>query len=461
MAPTTVQNPPAPVESKTAQKKKAKAAAAVKAAAGTESPAPASVAGGENPDDSSENGYIRELSKNIRNLNKKISNGARIENLINEHSGKSLEELVAAKIINADQAASHLKRPSLQNQLAQFEKELAMHKQIEADHRSRLSQLETTLKEKFEKEKEELVAETKQKVEAEADEKLRGYLLALSQFLRLAAARRLAEADSSIDENAAIEGVLLHIYCGDNDSVTEMLKLVQGSDERVLGVEGRLLKTTFADIKEEAYAHLNPNYKRPKPAEPEFAEELKLDEYESTVLVETDPTVANAGLTEVDDGSAVALTNGHGQDASSVSGGAPGNADVADSAANAAGENQWDTGNTISDSQEWVSVNVPRDLSETETGAAATPAQPTAPVTNQSWADEHPETAAEATTPADDGFHQVPSRSRGSRDGGHRGRGGFRGRGGGFRGDGRGRGRGRGGDRGGLPSRPRREESQG
>lgn len=63
MAPTTVQNPPAPVESKTAQKKKAKAAAAVKAAAGTESPAPASVAGGENPDDSSENGYIRELSK--------------------------------------------------------------------------------------------------------------------------------------------------------------------------------------------------------------------------------------------------------------------------------------------------------------------------------------------------------------------------------------------------------------
>lgn len=64
MAPTTVQNPPAPVESKTAQKKKAKAAAAaVKAATGTESPAPASVAGGENPDDSSENGYIRELSK--------------------------------------------------------------------------------------------------------------------------------------------------------------------------------------------------------------------------------------------------------------------------------------------------------------------------------------------------------------------------------------------------------------
>ncbi|KAK0660419.1 hypothetical protein QBC41DRAFT_41231 [Cercophora samala] len=458
MAPTTVQNPPSPVESKTAKKKKAKAAAV----AGTESPAPASVAGGENPDDSSENAYIRELSKNIRNLNKKISNGTRIETLINEHSGKSLEELVKAKIINSDQAASHIKRPALLEQLGKLENELVVHKQIEADHRARLCHLETTLKERFEKEKEELAAEVKQKVEAEADETLRSHLLALSQFLRLAAARRLAEADTSIDENAAVEGVLLHIYGGDNDSVTEMLKLAQGSDEHVLSVEGKPLETTFAKVKEAAYAYLNPSYKAPKSTEPETAEELKLDEDESAVLVETDPTVANAGLTEVDDGSAVALTNGHGQDASSASGGAPSNADVTDSAANAAGENQWDTSKTISDSQEWVSVNVPRELSETETGAAATPAQPTAPATNQSWADEHPETTA-AAAPADDGFHQVPSRNRGSRDGGHRGRDGFRGRGGGFRGDGRGRGRGRGrgGDRGGFPSRPRREESQG
>ncbi|KAK0748505.1 hypothetical protein B0T21DRAFT_407019 [Apiosordaria backusii] len=461
MAPATVQNPPAPVESKTAKKKKIKAAR-------TESPAPVasetavSVAGGENPDDSSENAYIRELSKNIRNVSKKLTYGAKIETLINEHSGKSLDELVASKIINADQAASHLKRPALQAQLFQLEQQLAQHKQIDAEHRARLSQLETTLKEKFEKEKADLAEEVKQKVEAEAHETLKSSLLVVSQFLRLAAARRLAEADTTIDENAAVEGVLLHIYGGDNDAVTEMLKLVQGSDERVISVEAKELETTFAKVKEASYAYLNPNYKAPEPpAELETAVELKPDEDESAVLVETDPTVANAGLTEVDDGSAVALTNGHAQDTSSASGGVPSNADVTDSAANAAGESQWDTGNTISDSQEWVSVNVPRDLSETDTGATATPAQPSAPANNQSWADDHPETA-EAAAPADDGFHQVQGRNRGSRDGGHRGRGGFRGRGGGFRGDGRGRGRGRGDERRGFPSRPRRaDENQG
>ncbi|KAK4205720.1 hypothetical protein QBC40DRAFT_1587 [Triangularia verruculosa] len=459
MAPTTVQNPPAPVESNTAKKKKAKAAAAA-AAARTESPAPVASdhAGGENPDDTSENPRIRELSKNIRNVNKKLTNGERIEKLINEHSGKSLEELVEAKIINADQAAAHLKRPAQREQLQQLQDQLATLKQIEAEHRAQLGQLETTLKEKFEREKEQLVIEVKEKVEAEATETLKSHLLALSQFLHLAASRRLADADMTIDEHAAAEGILFHIYAGDYDAVTEMLKLVEGLDEQVIGVDGKKLETTFAKVKEQSYTHLHPDQKPTSTEpEPEFAEELDADE--PRALVETDPTVANAGLTEVDDGSAVALTNGHADQNSSTGGAAPSNADVADNAANAAGENQWDTGNaSLGDSGEWVSVSVPADFAE----SSAPPPNP------NTWADEQTE-ATEAAAPADDGFHQVPSRNRGSRDFGNRGRGGFQqvGRGrraGGFHHDGRGRGGGRGGsrggDRGGFPARPRRDLSQ-
>lgn len=177
---------------------------------------------------------------------------------------------------------------------------------------------------------------------------------------------------------------------------------------------------------------------------------------------QTDPTVANAGLTEINDGSAVALTNGHTTEAP-ASDVVPTNADVADGAANAAGESQWDTSadqaNDMALSQEWVDVK--RESSEIETGATAPPA---AAGNSQSWADDHPEPHEVAAASADtnDGFHQV-QRNRGNREGGFRGgrgdRGGYRGRGG--RGDGRGRGRGRGGDRGdrggrgGMPSRPR------
>lgn len=65
MAGSPVQNPSAPVESKSARKKKAKAAAAAER---NESPAPASqkaasVAGTE--DDHSENAHIRELQKYV------------------------------------------------------------------------------------------------------------------------------------------------------------------------------------------------------------------------------------------------------------------------------------------------------------------------------------------------------------------------------------------------------------
>ncbi len=178
---------------------------------------------------------------------------------------------------------------------------------------------------------------------------------------------------------------------------------------------------------------------------------------ESTVVPATDPTVANAGMTEIDAGTDTALTNGHLEEAPNNTTHIA-NADVADEAANAAGESQWDTGNglSLSTSQEWVQV--PHDPVETETGFEATPA---AANVTPSWADDQPEAQPEVPTQADpnDGFHQVQRhRGRGDRDGGWRGRSGYRG-GRGFRGDGRGRGRGGGGRGGGGPFRgPRRTD---
>lgn len=125
-----------------------------------------------------------------------------------------------------------------------MEEQLAQHKKIELEHRARLAEFEKSLTEKFEKEKAALAAETKQTAEANAAATLRSNLLVLSQFLRLAAARRAEESDSSADENMALEGVLLHIYAGDDHAVATMLKLVEGVEEPTQSTAGDTLQTT-------------------------------------------------------------------------------------------------------------------------------------------------------------------------------------------------------------------------
>jgi hypothetical protein len=95
---------------------------------------------------------------------------------------------------------------------------------------------------------------------------------------------------------------------------------------------------------------------------------------ESSQPPSTDPTGATSSL-----------TNGHAE--SAPESGVPANADVTDSAANAAGEAQWDNTMSASITQEdWVKV--PRNPAETETGLTATPA---ASSNVQSWADDQPD----------------------------------------------------------------------
>jgi hypothetical protein len=147
-------------------------------------------------------------------------------------------------VINADQKAAHLKKPALQAQLFQLEEQLAQHKKVDQEYRARLAEQEKALTEKFEKEKADVVAELTEKADADAKTALRSNLLVLSQFLRLAAARRAEEADSTSDENMALEGVLLHIYSGDENAVATMIKLVEGAEEQTRSTTGETLQTT-------------------------------------------------------------------------------------------------------------------------------------------------------------------------------------------------------------------------
>lgn len=188
---------------------------------------------------------------------------------------------------------------------------------------------------------------------------------------------------------------------------------------------------------------------------------------QSPTEVATDPTIAHAALTEIDQEADSARVPDP-VDTPTV----PAASSIDAGAANAAAEAHWEAKQSVSgeSGQDWIEV--PRDPAETETGLAATPA---ALPNTQSWAEDVPTESVGAAvalgappaTNSGDGFHEVHhGRGRGRngyqseyRGGGRGGRGyrggegGYRGRGGGYRGDRGGgeggyRGRGRGGYRG-------------
>ncbi|KAH8820430.1 hypothetical protein F5884DRAFT_764064 [Xylogone sp. PMI_703] len=468
MATSAVQNPAVRSESKSAKKKKAKNEApetSTPASPAVEAAAPTNGATESNSGDGGyESPYIKELYKNIRNINKKISNASKVDSIIAENPGKSLDDLVAERKINADQKAQALKIPSLKANLTQLEEQIAQYKKFDQEYKAKAqaekAEIEKSLNERAAKELEEAVAAAKAEAVATAAQNQRKDLLLVSQFLRLAAIRRGdEEADANLDENKALEGLLARVYTGDDSAVTTMLKLIQGSDEQTASVTGEMLTTTYAEVKALSLAQAPPIYE----ATGETAEDTVIAE--ESYPVQTDPTVAHAGLTEIE--VLPTSTTNETQEPSREQSPVPQNASIGDGA-NAAAEANWDNTNDLSASQEgWVEI--PRDAVETETGITATPA---AHANTQSWADDQPEHSAQhkPAPPANpnDGFHEV-QRSRGGRDRGDgqfrgrgRGRGGdgYRGRGG-YRGDGNGhRGRGgRGGPRGGGAPRGRSDDA--
>ncbi|KAI9716913.1 MAG: hypothetical protein M1812_005062 [Candelaria pacifica] len=440
MSASSVTNPPAQNESRSARKKKTKdnMSGAVPGAASTTSSAEhgATPNGQEAPtngvDGSYESPYIKELYKSIRNVNKKLSATQKVDSILAENQGKSLDELVAARKINNDQKAQALKKPALQASLAQLEEQISQYKKFDQEYQSRIAAEKAALESSHKKELEILRDSAKAEARAETENEAKEDLLVLSKFLRAAAAKRQA-GEESTDETKAFEGALLLVYGGDARAVVAARQIISGSEEEVPATDGKPLNITFANVKQIALDHA------PYAAEEAWAEGVAQAESASPTTenspppVGTDPTVANAGLTEID--TPIMPTGGAEDDneaptvieQSSIDAGA----------ANAAAETQWDaklSASAESGPDGWVSV--PRDPAETETGTDATPAAFTNNST-QSWADDHPTEpvppptdfaeAAPVSTNAvtnGDGFHEV-HHSRGGRGG--RGRGMFRG----------------------------------
>ena len=407
--------------------------------------------------------------------------------MIAENPGQSLDQLLAARKINADQKAQVEKKPALQTQLAQLEEQLEHVKKMDEDFQRRAAAEKDALERAHKAELDTATAAAASEARAAADAHGRARLLTLSRFLRAAAARR-QDGDETLDENRAFEGVLLQVYGGDMTAVTAMSKLIDGSDESVPTVEGTLLtctcKRSLPDLAVVRYARTvtdSATDKQIRDAAVEaFSEDASTDvagasasepDPASTAHVQSDPTVVHATATELDaaangdvtlNGSMAAATIPE-PTADPAAAGPDSVTTVDAGAANAAAEASWDAPSALSQSvtsggEGWIEV--PRDPAETETPPAANNTTPAdmAATTTGSWAEdvptETPGTEGGREGKTSDGFYEVHhGRGRGSRGGGGwhgEGRGEYRGRGrGGYRGD-RGEGgyRGRGGYRG-------------
>lgn len=366
---------------------------------------------------------------------------------MSENPDKSLDELVASRKLNADQKAQLEKKPAIRAQLAQLEDQLTHYRTFSQDLEERFAREKASLIESHEAEiaqlKEEAAANTKA---TDSKPDIQEALQVITHFLHAAASKRQSE-DPNSNEARAFEGALLLVYQGNESSLATLRSLIEGADEKITDTQGELVDYTYAQIKQAALTEANP-----------VEEETEAPpSYEAGGA--TDPTIANAGLTELQDTTTIPVRT-NGTDGTDATFAVPEQASAGDNAANAVAESKWDPEASVhteasAAGEDWV--NVPRDPAETDTGLQATPAAAVAEVQNSnSWADE-----VEATpiVSENDGFEQVKGRHSEHRGRG-RGRGGrgdgFRGRGrGGQRGEfrgGRGRGgdaRGRGGQRGG------------
>ena len=367
--------------------------------------------------------------------------------MIAENPDTPLDDLVAAKKLNQDQKGQILRKPGLQAQLKQLEEQLANYKTFGEEYEERFTREKAKLVESHISEVEQAKHDALEEAKSTYEQKKEEDLLVLTQFLHAAASKRQTEA-ANTEEGRAFEGALLLVYQGNKMSLTTLKNIVEGSDETVPDDKGTQLEFTFAQLKQASKDSA-------LPAEDEDDVDIAAPSptvEEATPALTSDPTIAHAGLTELEDTAPPPSTNGAPtQDTMS----APEQSSTGAEAANAMAESNWDPqasiiSNASAGGEGWVEV--PRDPAETDTGLAATPA---AMHGAASWAEEVTEgaTAEEKAAIENDGFEQVvhhqrggPGRGRGNEG---RGRGDFRGRGGrAGRGDGRGGGRPRGdGDR--------------
>ncbi|KAI9893738.1 MAG: hypothetical protein M1814_005954 [Vezdaea aestivalis] len=468
MASTAASQVPSAAASKNQKKKKTKGDAAAKESpkGGARLPFRDSSAASDEPlaaesgEGSSESSHVKELQKLVRNITKKLNAASKLEATISEYAGQSLDDLVAARKINNDQKAQLAKAPALKESLAQLEEQINTHKKVESEFRALIEREKATLRAAHDTEKKEwkqAVETAKDEGRKEAKDEEMSNLLVLTQFLRAAAAKRMEEELAGEAENRAFEGVLLLVYGGDETAIQAAKKLVSGAEEPVTATDGSLIpEMTYAHIRQASLAYGGVTSTETQSEEPQPI-------FNNDTTLASDPTIAHAGQTELDDSP---LVNGAQTSPPTDSG--PEQAAVGSDAANAVAESHWDVRMTSSTEgpDSWVEISP--DTSRQEPASTLTSA---ANAAGQSWADDTPAQPQvpvnEPVIPPDnsnDGFHEV-HHSRGGRGRGgsfsgdrgggfFRGRGGYRGEGGGYRGRGGYRGD-RGSERGAYRSRGR------
>lgn len=230
-------------DSKSARKKREKKAA--EAASSTNGTAPVvpqdvsnETSAVPDADCSTEHSYVKELQKQIRNINKKLAGMQKTDSVIADNPGVSLDDLVAQRKLNNDQRSAALKKPGLQAQLTDLEERIEHYRKFDSDYQTKLSKQRDDLSAAHLKEIAILREQLQLEAAAATAGELRKKLLTFSQFLRAAAAKRTVEEEADSEESRAFEGALLLVYGGDSKAVDAALNIIEGSSEQVPSIEG-------------------------------------------------------------------------------------------------------------------------------------------------------------------------------------------------------------------------------
>lgn len=331
----------------------------------------------------------------------------------------------------------------MEAQLVQLEEQQKTFIEFAQDLETRFDKEKAAIADSHDAEIERLKEEAVQESVAISEKKVRDALQVACQFLHAAAYQRQRE-DVEENEKQAYEAVLFHLYQGNSTALETITNVVEGKEVNITEPSGDEIDFTFAQLKISAMSTLSEDQADTQgttevgtevDVEPETEPEPEPESEPSLETPLVDLTIANAGLTELEDTTAIPTSATEVVSPDNASSAAPEQASTAGEAANAVAESAWNaeasmtTDNTQA-GEDWVQV--PRDPAETETGTSPAVQQSTS-----NWADEAGAAAEEkGPTPVseNDGFSEV------RRERGGRGRGGRGGRGS----DGRGRGRGRG-----------------
>ncbi|KAF3931793.1 hypothetical protein ABW19_dt0207056 [Dactylella cylindrospora] len=390
-------------------------------------------------------------SSSAREIEKRLAKWAKkkrgIEAIEAKVVGLNDQEKEITKLINPDEKKKLGEKSAVEERVKEYQELVAsVNALLAAEEKARQAE-----KEALEAEYAAKIAEARREG-IELGKRLQMEVLATCfRFLRLAGYRR-ALPDENIEENEAIEKVLVAVYSSEESATAAIEALASNSETLIEDTN-----VTYARVRAISDA-LHAGEDGPVEAV-EAVEELSTQPHDlgdSTIIV----TDADAESTPVDTAPPQTLVTP--VEESHV---APANTLVDDAAANKAALGP--VADSSENTEEWDTVKA--GGKSADNGAIANIPTETP---NTSWADQSHDEAAKAEVatpiPAEGAFQEVPSRSHGNRGRGFRGRGdfrgnfrggprgGFRGRGDGYRGRGEFRGdRGNFRGRGDRPYRPR------